>query len=36
MQNSLKNVFLFDGSKKDKKYPFTLAKSDEVDEVIII
>ena len=36
MKNSLKNVFLFDGSKKGKKYPFTLARAEDVDEVIII
>ena len=36
MKNSLKNVFLFDGSKKNKKYPYTLARAEDVDEVITI
>ena len=36
IQNSEKNIFFFDKSKYGKKYIYTVCKSDEIDEVIIL
>lgn len=36
MKNSAKNLFLFDGSKQHKKFPFTICRTDAADDIIVI
>lgn len=36
MKNSLKNIFIFDSTKQNKKFLYTLCTKDETDAIIII
>ena len=36
MLNSATNLFLFDGSKQHKKFPFTVCRAEEASDIIVI